>query len=570
MTITLQSIQFRIPGADNGAFNISLPGNNGGPRTIISGPEWQQPDVRLPAAFAKQEKPPLIDVDFLCSDMNPVQAQIQATAVNGHVLGDIAPFNATFENGRFAGRIALNAAHINGVGHSTIQWNWRITAEEQTFACETTHEIYTTIDQPADPWETAGTDPTAAPWKEALDKSCEWANGAAASDEILNVLSDHHYHSGLLQYGSNSYAEGGIFKLDKFLADQFFATIRQVDCADCATITAIFGGLLGAKFGHPPQTSCLVVVLDAGSAPKFETAASTILVGGEVSAPAFNNHEAVWSIGDPDNTLVWDFCLGRSVSGQAEPYTDLRFHNPASIQTTYPVEAFIPVTAGALKLLDVQKRQIKDTALIFNLRQPIDSGRFGFGTWRNRSRDFVGLAFLNFVPVALGAIRPIEIWRYQKQPKPWLVDTVYNLGPETIQVGVFECDSRDDAHLTLFHLLEAQRVLPLLELRAEPIGDVLFYDSDNKSDLLLFARGNLVVRLQRNRGSETALLQLAQIIDNILVHGLATLREAAPAAAGIVRESFPVHLPGVTSTVRFFSNAAEIVLSGATPTLRNA
>lgn len=571
MPFTLESIQFRIPGANNGAFNISVPGNPGQSRVIITGPEWQLGN-NWPAAFAMQATSPFIDVSFLCSDMGLVQAQIQATAVNGHVLGDIAPVNADFQNGRFACRIGLNAAQINAVGHSTIQWRWQVTAGQDNSTFESQHEIYTTIAPPQTPWEVDGTDPTAAPWKEALDLACEWANGASTSEEILGAICTHHYHSGLLQYGSDSFTEGsdgtiegGIFKLDKFLWYQKNNVKGNVDCADCATTVTIFGGLLGAK--------CVAVEICTDEDTKFRPADGTILVGGSQVLEDFNHHEVAMNVDDADTALVWDFCLGRNVSGTAQPYTNLRFRR-ANDSATYPAIAFIPEDNDVIDLVGPELRQIRDIAPIFNMSRDIHPTKYEFEQWQNRFTDLVGLAFFNlaplaidFAPLAITQLLPLQAWVYQKQPKPWLIDSVYRLDTETIQVGIFECESRSDAHLALYYLLDARRVKPLLEWQDVSIGDVLFYDSNQKSDLLLFARGNLTIRIQRNRGSQLFLLDVAKAIDDILMHGIALAKDAIPVAAQIAHESFPIALEGAASSLRFISKAAQIVLSGRTPAL---
>jgi hypothetical protein len=212
-------------------------------------------------------------------------------------------------------------------------------------------------------------------------------------------------------------------------------------------------------------------------------------------------------------------------------------------------------------------RQIKDTARIIDLSKSIDQSRFEFNSWKKSFHDFKGLAFLDFVPQLIQDVLPVESYRYRTQPKPWLVDNVYQFEGETIQISLFECESREDAHLALLHLLSDLRAKPILKLQIDHIiGDVLFYDDDGQADRLLFGRGNLAVRIQRDRGSHRSLLEYAQLIDSLLTSGLATLRDSLDATNNIIRHVLP---NAGSSFSRFFSTAAEVIVSGVNAKLRN-
>jgi hypothetical protein len=563
MNVTLESIQFRIPGADNGAFNISVAVEGTDDRRMVTGPEWQEGEQPQPAAFAPRGAPPFIDVTLLCSEAGPVQACLQATAGNAHVLGDIAPLDIVFQNGQPC-RITLAAARLGSVGKHAIQWHWQVVTGLQSFEFDSEHDIYTVVGDPSDPWEAAGSDPSAAPWKEALDAACNWADGAANSVGALTAITDHHYRSGLLRYGSMTYTDvdNGIFKIEKFLTDQSQGGVNDVNCSDCASIGATFGKLLGA--------TCLTAKLLTEPVVAFLPANTNVFVGGEAGpGPGFDHHEAIWDTQKVAVANVWDFCLGRNSDGVAGPYTDIVFAKQTQEVTTYPALAFIPVTAQNLTPASFPMRQVRDTAPVIALQQPADPTRFGFDSWINSTRDFKGLAFLNFVPQKLRAVDPLKTYRYRKQPKPWLAENVYRFGDETVQISVFECESRQDAHLALFQLLAARQAMPVLKLDAEPIGDVLFYDEDKTSDMLLFGRGNLAIRIQRNRGSLRSLLELAQLTDSLLTQGLTEVGNVTSTTADAVHE-MSLSIPQNTGEfVRLFSETTEIVISGVTATVQN-
>jgi hypothetical protein len=552
MNITLESVQFRIPGELNGAFNLSVRGTSAEPRRIITGPEWLN-GTRQPAALAGNASCHFIEVVLLSSDRGLVDATLQATAVNGHLLGDIGPVEIVFQNGRWAGRIELAAAHIDAVGKHEIQWLWLVTAGDTSAVFDSTHTIYAVLTVPGPPWESTGNDPSSAPWEEALEAACTWACGATAGPSIFTRIADFHYPSGRFKYGAHTYVEEGIFKMRRFLDHLSQQEIQDVDCGDCASIVAIFGALLGA--------TGLDVELETGMFA-YILAQTNVFVGGdEGPGNGFVFHEVVSDISAENAADVWDFCLGRKVGSQAQPFTASRFRNSAAPDTAYPALSCNRSAAGHLEFAGFHPRAVKDTARILDLEKPVDPARLPVDGWTGRFRECKGVAFENFVPGRIRDVAPVETYRYEKQPKPWLVENLYRLGGGFLQVSIFTSDSRQDAHVALLHLLADRRANPALTLSREPIGDVLFYDEPKLSDLLLFGRGNLAIRLQRSHGSGVPLLETAQLVDSMLMAGLKETRQVAANANTIVREILSVNTPRAGRCIRHSCETDEIGFS---------
>ena len=376
-----------------------------------------------------------------------------------------------------------------------------------------------------------------------------WAAGAQTAPDILTRICRFHYHSGRFQYGASNYAELDFFKMKRFFDHLSELAVQEVNCADCASIVTIFGGLLGAAGVNAEVAS------DTG----YLLASTILFVGGE-KAPgaAFAFHEVGWDVKAENIANVWDLCLGSKVGGQAEPFTAIRFRNAAAPQTTYPALSCQPSTAKHLQLEEFLARAVKDTALILDLNRPIDPTRLPPGGWILRPGDNKGLAFENFVPGPIRDILPAEIYLYEKQPKPWLTDTLYRYDQGRLHVSVFTCNSRQQALLALRHLLADRRDNPALSLSREPIGDVLFYDKARESTLLFFVRGNLVIRLQRSRGSGISLIEDAQLIDDMLMADLNKNRMAAGLTDEIIREELPVNAAGAGLCVRYSCATDEI------------
>jgi hypothetical protein len=128
------------------------------------------------------------------------------------------------------------------------------------------HRIYTVLKEPLLPWKQSPYQDTQNPWSDALDYSCNWAEGTKTLDAAeAAIITRVNLPEGGLKYNKDAgachytaCASGDIYSTDT-IVDSFNCTAYidrlgggwgngiYVNCSDCACIVATFSNILGCE-----------------------------------------------------------------------------------------------------------------------------------------------------------------------------------------------------------------------------------------------------------------------------------------------------------------------------------
>ena len=189
----------------------------------------------------------------------------------------------------------LTGALPTTVGKHTFTWKWEIFAipiDNQEYCASwttinTTHNFYTLYSDPIAPMQ--------RPWTSVLDKACVWAAGEWSVSNILFLLVDGLYNSGL-SYNDVAFhykIEGNskVFKLSLLLSEW-----NEVDCQDCAMLLSVLSSSIGTplnstrRLNGPFHTNPIWPIAPMGQRTK--------------STPRWEFHQIAWY-----NNKVYDSSL---------------------------------------------------------------------------------------------------------------------------------------------------------------------------------------------------------------------------------------------------------------------
>lgn len=600
MQVTLEAIKFNHePGsATTDAFGIRK-----NETESVTVPEWQGctgVDCKnFPAAYARDgiTGPIVIKAKFTCADLDVTSIKVQA--LDGHVQDDTSPPDASLTNvlgvvmqkdvalangeSEFI-PFTLDRVRICGAGVSVSEviWQWQFCADSQncedpqnwTDFARTSHEIYTVLALPKDPWKPLSIDPTETqlPWTDVLDVTLDWAGGAQDLDEAatritrkLNELGSSKFKYDEAGSGSSHfiYPRTANFKCASFLehVQSPDGERKYVNCSDCSTVVSSFSNILGGDLWQ--------------SQMGFDFLTNPIIkIGSQAQRRVpFSYHEVAWKNGCGKADALFDACL--QVDGDSDPTSKVQFTPLVGVNVRlgdptgqdYHFRLAQHNSDGAR--CEAQpgtkvRRSIGANRVVLRSIHPvlmdILSKRHDFPGWENTRTSE----------------QHVLLWRYSPfsprfLPKGWQLSRVEELhgGPETfdlkdsfwrplgepfdaeLQAVIYECSSLRAAHSFLSELL-AEFQLTTIERQEDfiidydrvAIGDVSFAGPKDRDEgylaprdlTVLFARANLVVLLRNVKSSLTPASQLASEIDRDLISNPETTGEKIEE---VERFSFP-------------------------------
>ncbi|MEM8541175.1 MAG: LamG-like jellyroll fold domain-containing protein [Pseudomonadota bacterium] len=329
--VTLASITFNHDPTHSSVDALSIRKSGA---VAVKIPEWTHgmtDPMASPAAYAidkVRSKTITLEASFTIDTQAATTVQIQA--LNGGVLGAIAPVTVNFVNGvsnpQFV-TLSLPNHQIAtaGVKAQNASWTWQYKVSTGGWNPMTTsnHRIYTVLSQPTMPWQQdANPAETQLPWTTALEHACAWAAGKTTSDAVLSAITTKVYESLGLTYetvqGESKYTgPNGAGTQFAFYLTQFLKYLKGsggngkvVNCTDCASIVTSFANLVGTnvqasimqdnRFGDPQQGfKCNKIQAIGDTTWRYPFSPKNI----------FSYHEVVWepATGNFDN--IYDACL---------------------------------------------------------------------------------------------------------------------------------------------------------------------------------------------------------------------------------------------------------------------
>lgn len=313
---------------------------------FVTRPEWQRGISTLPehslAAYAIQQiekKAITIKARFTRDDLEITSVEIQAINVspeNGpprskelrreivstvlpsppcrnDVLGWVPPQSIEFlEDGD---TLTLKESMIAqaGVGVHVIHWQWQYRLHPQDSwkdIEETTHQIYTVLSRPDDPWGQTPYQPdnTRLPWTDVMDSACYWARGVHGYDDAaahitysIRQLEKVFY---VIYDPSAFYSDDKHFDCSAFLKliENGIGIGSRLNCTDCASAVTTFANVLGCSLWQS--------TMDGGSGIiSFQT--NPIRLFGRTcwQRVKFGIHEVAWKDDCSESDALFDATL---------------------------------------------------------------------------------------------------------------------------------------------------------------------------------------------------------------------------------------------------------------------
>lgn len=536
MNVRLLSVSFQLGDLSrNGAIAISV--RHGKERKRVTAPEWRADSAeRFPSAFTPLDSrvSPVIQAEFEIDPPDTRTVFIGASdPTQANILGSVATTNVHFLKGR-SGPVSLpvEGRRLGAVAVHEDQWSWFFLdgGGNEVAITDSKHNIFSILRTPSAPWDYASSDPWLVPWAEALFRACVWADGVTdVATELPRRIAKELYVSGethppKFHYRQDAqYASGQIVSLSrllKYIAEPEFCICSTpalddrlcggaINCLDCAAIISVFCNLLGgtsriARVAAALQNLHLNAVQLIGRLP-----------GSTVS---FRQHILTWRDGTSRSELIFDACIGPG-GGSADPFAALRFGERGE-PDSYRAKVFHrdtePEVSGPS---DPAAVGIEQTRSPLRLLPPVDRSLFGFQSWFGTSRPVnQGFAAWN-VMLSADAIPGWTLRsqaRFDRKPRPWLTEALWTSEGGDFRTWIFECETREDAHVGLVELL-LQEAYGLPERITEsPAGDIIFRIKHEVVTSAFFARGNLIVRVVKAPRTSTPVEQLALQLDRCL------------------------------------------------------
>lgn len=149
------------------------------------------------------------------------------------------------------------------------------------------------------------------------------------------------------------------------------------------------------------------------------------------------------------------------------------------------------------------------------------SHRFHYHAWRGANRLGEELVVWDFLPTGeeLPGWQPQRLDEVEPPGAPRSVQSVWAPARDTdgglALLDIFECASRPEAHAFILQLLGLFQSPYIARREGEEVGDVAF--GDPHDEVMLFARGNLVVSLRPGEPTPLRVRDVAARLDSQLV-----------------------------------------------------
>lgn len=229
-------------------------------------PEWTgSPEIPVLYNLAslvgdKKQNTIGLKCEFETSENSSFSIMIRARDIsfaNGVLLGDSTPLKVEFFNNRSTPvmlKFPSSDMVTKGILNDELYLTWEYSSDKQkTWQSfyKTTHELYTVLDTPTDPWGTTDVlGETSRPWIDALKKIYPYVKGVTNMNDLYKNITLAVNGSFGLNYVSGPqfsvvYKGNWGFDLESFLSPK--SSVLQCNCTDCATIVTTFANLYGGK-----------------------------------------------------------------------------------------------------------------------------------------------------------------------------------------------------------------------------------------------------------------------------------------------------------------------------------
>jgi hypothetical protein len=125
------------------------------------------------------------------------------------------------------------------------QWQWRSGTGPWNDFTVSQHRIYVVLREPQGPWSQDTAKPKAWPWTDALDYSCNWAQGATSLDEAAERITTAVNRHPLQSYTTLTTFGFYTYHLTSYLTALGGGAPFSMNCTDCADAVTTFANLMG-------------------------------------------------------------------------------------------------------------------------------------------------------------------------------------------------------------------------------------------------------------------------------------------------------------------------------------
>lgn len=495
--------------------------------------------------------------------------QIQDAVAKGNVLGEVAARSVSPSVGGWSNvplRLIGHRLFDAGVGIHCQTWLWQYRRNQNLpwrSLALTQHRIYTIIALPTLPWrQGAAVHSPDVLWTRVLDYACLWAQGAQTAKEAAAEITRAVYGlgKGVVQYdcvgaGASHYTTAILGHFNCLgLLDRLGGGIgmgSRVDCSDCATLVSTFANALGCDLWQSGM----------GMVSPFFEVNPILAIGSDrwqtpCGRPGFYFHEVAWTDSCGANDFVFDACLAvnapSSVGGLSQSLvpTDMKFGTPGSgdyldcLATAAGRKLCPPQPSSRLRRL---LATVSEQPLAERIGSSLDllSEHLGFPAAKERVHPKLPLFVVNHTFKGDEFAGWTLLSRYQLPESPsrpiltqylWSDDSIAG---RLLNVNVYECSSESEARDLMVEVLAGFQLPMSTDENEQPIGDMCF---KKNGDVVVFARGNLIVVMRAAGRKHINVLPLAQALDNGLSRRPPIRTSDAPVQLVISRPGEPVQL----------------------------
>ena len=553
MGVELQAIKFNHdPGSAAGdALNIRRNATR-----FVDIPEWRRGVSERPedsvAAYAVDEirnNPVTVQVRLARTDSLPPSVEVRAlqpplpwawlwaaytsgnvalwhfvleTHVN--VLGEVRTREVTFGSDGSTGFETFELQNHRlpscGVGLHRVEWHWQYRTGPAAPWIDferTTHQIYTVLEAPTEPWLQQPYDNRnlELPWTEVLDHACRWARRARTQAAAAALVTHNVYDLGrrnVLEYGCPLLAPT-VYAFPYFRCTEFLKRLKGdvglgefCNCTDCATIVSTFSNALGCDLSQSRMQTF-------GAAFPVNPIRAIGLANWDTPCGLgfFGYHEVAWTGACTENDAVFDACL--EVDSTAPPHLPFTPLLPANVRFGGSGEGLYrdllaapwgrhlcdpqPLTRQRRRVVPGPPRLVGRAAL----EEPADHlmRSFAFDAWAGSSRLDENLFVWRF------GLKGDELpgWLIREAdemsaPGAYLaIQSMWQPSDDAagraVRVDVYECSSRLAAHTFLLRVLAEFQLPGVVRSGPAAPGDVAFTLPGDTG--IVFSRANLVFRV---------------------------------------------------------------------------
>ena len=238
-------------------------------------PEWKYNVRSEPFAYIKNQADRRIKVSFdsNCDEMDLI---INLTITDGDGFGTISNYIVSDYSKKEWITLPINGTVLSTIEIDEFTWEWEIYATPsshstyypKTSSNNTNHIHYVLYSTPL-------SNPMSEPWSSVLQIACDWAVGQANDDDILSIITDSLYNSGVVYDGGLHYTTMDYTSLDltSLLSDFDDPGSMNMDCRDFSNFLQVLTNAVGVsvqynriiEFGDEYEIECNALLPAGGT-----------------------------------------------------------------------------------------------------------------------------------------------------------------------------------------------------------------------------------------------------------------------------------------------------------------